>query len=50
MGGVTLPASFDVLVATQKAFQMAQQQLPGRLAWASFDVVCFDEVQQGCRV
>lgn len=44
MGGVTMPTRFDVLVATPKAFQMAQQLLPGRLAWESFEVVCFDEV------
>jgi ERCC4-related helicase len=42
-GGETLPAAFDVLVSTPKAFEMAQQSSSG-LAWSNFSCVVFDEV------
>ncbi|CAM9357549.1 unnamed protein product [Scytosiphon promiscuus] len=45
-GGVRLPPSFDVLVSTPKAFQVAQRSSDGltSLRWGAFRVVVFDEV------
>jgi len=44
MGGAQLPAAFDVLVSTPKAFQIAQAKGNRNLAWAGFGLVVFDEV------
>ncbi|CAM9426372.1 unnamed protein product, partial [Laminaria digitata] len=49
-GGMSLPSSFDVLVATPEAFRIAQRDAAGensdscRLQWQMFGVVVFDEV------
>lgn len=59
-GGMTLPCSFDVLVATPEAFRMAQNRekvdggdsartdtglgSSGLLQWSAFQTVIFDEV------
>lgn len=49
-GGVSLPPSFDVLVATPEAFRIAQRDAASensgsfRLQWQMFRVVVFDEV------
>ena len=44
MGGMQLPARFDVLVSTPKAFQTAQARGHAHLSWFSFKLVIFDEV------
>lgn len=50
-GGVSLPSSFDVLVATPDAFRLAQRDAASegsescRLQWQMFGVVVFDEVR-----
>ncbi|CAM9140821.1 unnamed protein product, partial [Hapterophycus canaliculatus] len=45
-GGTRLPPSFDVIVSTPKAFQLAQRSPSGleSLRWGAFRVVVFDEV------
>lgn len=43
-GGLALPLSFDILVSTPKAFQVAQSRGMKTLAWSSFRLVVFDEV------
>ena len=57
-GGVALPPSFDVLVATPEAFRIAQRDAASgaerddsfRLLWGMFRVVVFDEVRGLLRV
>ncbi|OLQ10959.1 Endoribonuclease Dicer-like 2a [Symbiodinium microadriaticum] len=44
MGGMSLPAHFDVLVSTPKAFQMTQSKGAAVFQWDAFKLVVFDEV------
>lgn len=54
-GGVSLPSSFDVLVATPDAFRLAQRDAASegsescRLQWQMFGVVVFDEVHHAVK-
>lgn len=43
-GDKSLPSSFDVLVSTPKAFEVAQSRGVTSLSWENFKVVVFDEV------